>query len=110
LSILRFLRGSRDSGAGTFAAVIPFARHRLQLSRTKVMPSPASRRSGDAAHADAAVGRRNLMRGLVAGAAAVPALTGVAASPPDVSDNSDPRVVRYRETDHVRSFYRRARF
>jgi hypothetical protein len=115
LSIPRLLRGRpvpADSGAGTFAAARLFIRHSCRHQGHAMAP-PASRRSDhrDApTRADAAIGRRELIRGFAAGVAATPVLSAAPVSPPADAEDSDPRSVRYRETEHVRSFYRRARF
>lgn len=72
--------------------------------------SHRSDHAGAAPRADMAIGRRHLIRGLAAGAAATPVLAAVPVLRPADVEDSDPRSVRYRETEHVRSFYRRARF
>jgi hypothetical protein len=61
--------------------------------------------------ANSAVGRRDFLRALGAGAgvaatAAAPLATGAAATESD----SDKKKTRYRETDHIKAFYRVNRY
>jgi hypothetical protein len=60
----------------------------------------------------ATVGRREFLRALGAGAgvaatAAAPLATGAKA---DTENNNDKRKARYKETDHVKAFYRVNRY
>lgn len=56
------------------------------------------------------VGRRDFLRVLGAGAAAASATPLVAGSAVAVESDADKKKTRYRETDHVKAFYRVNRY
>ena len=57
------------------------------------------------------VGRRDFLRVLATGAGAAAATaTPIAAAKADSENNDEKRKARYKETDHVKSFYRVNRF
>lgn len=56
------------------------------------------------------VGRRDFLRVLGAGAAAVSAAPLVAGSAVAAESDADKKKTRYRETDHVKAFYRVNRY
>ena len=60
----------------------------------------------------AKVGRRDFLRALGAGAGVAAATAGPLATPAraDSENNEEKRKTRYRETEHVRSFYRVNRY
>jgi hypothetical protein len=60
-----------------------------------------------------AVGRRDVLRGLGAGALGAGAAVGGTLSTPAVADtetNDEKRKARYKETDHVKAYYRVNRY
>ena len=61
---------------------------------------------------DKAVGRRDFLRALGAGAgvAAVSAVPGATTAAADSENDGDKRKARYKESDHVKAFYRVNRY
>jgi hypothetical protein len=58
-------------------------------------------------HGKAAVGRRDFLRVLATGAGAAAASTPLAtAARADTESNDEKRKARYKETEHVKTFYR----
>jgi hypothetical protein len=57
-----------------------------------------------------AVGRRDVLRALGAGAGVAAAAPLATAAKADSENNDEKRKARYRETDHVKAFYRVNRF
>jgi hypothetical protein len=56
------------------------------------------------------VGRRHFLRALGAGAAATAAAPLATAARADSENNDDKRKTRYKETDHVKAYYRVNRY
>jgi hypothetical protein len=56
------------------------------------------------------VGRRDFLRALGAGAGAAAAAPLATPAQADTESNADKRKARYRETDHVKTFYRVNRY
>ena len=56
------------------------------------------------------VGRREFLRALGAGATAAAAVPLASAAKADTEINDEKRKARYRETDHVKAFYRVNRY
>jgi hypothetical protein len=57
-----------------------------------------------------AVGRRDVLRALGAGAGVAAAAPLATAAKADSENNDEKRKARYRETDHVKAFYRVNRY
>jgi hypothetical protein len=57
-----------------------------------------------------AVGRRDVLRALGAGAGVAAAAPLATAAKADTENNDEKRKARYRETDHVKAFYRVNRY
>ena len=56
------------------------------------------------------IGRRDLLKVLGAGAGAAAAAAPIAAAHADTENNDEKRKARYKETDHVKTFYRVNRY
>jgi hypothetical protein len=62
------------------------------------------------ARSETTVGRRAFLRSLGAGAGAAAALPLASAAKADTENNEQKRKSRYRETDHVKAYYRVNRY
>jgi len=56
------------------------------------------------------IGRRDLLKVLGAGAGAAAAAAPITAAHADTENNDEKRKARYKETDHVKTFYRVNRY
>lgn len=68
------------------------------------------RETTEEARARASLNRRNLLRAGLGGAGATVAVTGASAPAVAAENDADKRKARYRETDHVKAYYRTNRY